>query len=282
MEVQQLQGVEHVGGLEAFDQVEHLARREAELGLVAAAVLPLAGAQRGQAQAHAQARLHVQGLGFLDDHRQLAGLLDDDEGFQAQLAADQGQADELTVLVAIADDQAARAGQAQHGHQLGLGAGLEAKAFTTGRGQLAGDAAVLVHLDRVHGGVAALVVEFLHRAAEGGLQLAQAVAQDVGEPQQQRQLQAGVGGLGHDLGQGQLGAAGAARAHDHAALAVHVEVALAPVGNGVGVAGAVEGPGGHGRGFRGKGGDVVYRPGVVGSCAGVTMRPHVQLPRKPR
>ena len=55
--------------------------------------------------------------------------------------------------------------------------------------------------------------------AKARLQLAQAVAEDVGEAQQQRQLQAGRGGLVEDLGQRQRRAAGAARQRAHAARA---------------------------------------------------------------
>ena len=139
---------------------------EAELGLVAAAVLPLAGAQRGQAHAHAQARLHAQRARLLRcTSCELGRLLDDDEGLQAQLAADQRQADVLAVLVAVADDQPARPRQRQHRHQLGLAAGFQAEALACVRCQRAGHAAMLVDLDRIHRGVAAGVVPVLHAPA---------------------------------------------------------------------------------------------------------------------
>jgi hypothetical protein len=115
-----------------FHRVQQLARVQPELGLVAAAVLPLAGAQRGQPHAHAQARLHAQRGGFLDHQLQLGFLLDDDEGLQAQLAPDQRQADVFAVLVAVADDRCRPAAQRQHGHQLRLAAGLQAEAVRRG------------------------------------------------------------------------------------------------------------------------------------------------------
>src|SRR3546814_19168307 len=68
------------------------------------------------------------------------------------------QADVLAILVAVADDQPARARERQQRHQLGLAAGLQAEALARVRGQRAGDAAVLVDLDRVHRGIAAGVV----------------------------------------------------------------------------------------------------------------------------
>jgi hypothetical protein len=222
-----------------------LARGQAELGLVAAAVLPLARAQRGQAHAHAQARLHVQGLGFLQHQLQLGGLFDDDEGLQAQLAADQGQADVLAVLVAVADDQPARTRQRQHRHQLRLAACFQAKAFTVVAGQGAGHATVLVDLDRVHRRIAAGVVPVGLGLPEGGLQLAQALAQDVREAHQQRQLGPGRARGVHHLGQGHHRAVLASRSHHHVSCLIHVEVAIRPMRNRVGLAGLVEGPIGH-------------------------------------
>ena len=62
-----------------------------------------ASTEAGQPHAHAQARLHAQRLCFLQHQLQFGGLLDHDEGLQAQLAADQGQADVFAILVAIAD-----------------------------------------------------------------------------------------------------------------------------------------------------------------------------------
>ena len=95
---------------------------------------------------------------------QLGGLLDHDEGVEPELAADQRQADVLAVLVAVADHDRAAARQRQHRHQLGLGTGLEAEAVLAVGDQLAGDVAVLVDLDRVDRGVAAVVVVVGHRA----------------------------------------------------------------------------------------------------------------------
>ncbi|MNM90848.1 hypothetical protein D3C81_1031260 [compost metagenome] len=243
--MQQAQAVGVLGIAQRFPEVQQLARGQAELGLVATTVLPLAGAQRGQAHAHAQARLHVQRLGFFQHQLQLGRLLDDDEGLQAQLAADQGQADVLAVLVAVADDQATRARQRQHGHQFRLAARFQAEAFTVVAGQGAGHSAVLVHLDRVHGGVAARIVPILLGLGERRLQLAQALAEDVREAHQQRQLGAGRARGIHHLGQRHHRAIRPGRSHHHVPGLIHVEIAIRPVRDRVGLAGLVEGPIGH-------------------------------------
>ena len=85
------------------------------------------------------------------------------------------------------------------------------------------------------------------RLAKARLQLAQAVAEDVGEAQQQRQLGAvGARGIDH-LGQRDRRALRAARLHADAARGVDVEIAFRPVRDRVGLAGLVGRPGGHGR-----------------------------------
>ncbi|MNV62213.1 hypothetical protein D3C71_1547500 [compost metagenome] len=112
-------------------------------------------------------------------------------------------------------------------------------------GQGAGHAAVLVDLDRVHGGVAARVVPIGLGLGEGGLQLAQPLAQDVREAHQQRQLGAGLAGGIHDFRQRYHRAVLASRSHHHVSCLIHVEVTIRPMQNRVGLAGLVEGPIGH-------------------------------------
>ena len=251
VEVQQLQAVAHAGVAQALPQVQQLARVEPELGLVAAAVLPLAGAEAGQAHAHAQARLHAEGLRLLQHQLQLGGLLDDDEGLQAQLAADQRQADVFAVLVAVADDQPAGPAQRQHRHQLRLAAGFQAKALAMVRCQGAGHALVLVDLDRIDRGVAARVVPVLLRLRERGLQFAQAVAQHVRETHQHRQLGALRHGRIDHVRQRHGGTGGALGTHRDASAAIDLVIAFRPVRDRIGLAGKIERPIGHLRGTGG-------------------------------
>ncbi len=277
VEMQQAQAILQAGVAQVFPQIQHLARRQAELGLVTTAVLPFARAQRGQAHAHAQARLDAQLARLLDDQRQLGGLFHHDEGLQAQLAADQGQPDVLAILVAVADDEAAGARQRQHRHQLGLAARFQAEALAGVRGQGAGHAAMLVDLDRVHRGVAATVIPVGLRLGEGGLQLAQAVAQDVREAHQQRQFgTVGAGGIHHLRQRDDRSAVALGRDH-HAAGGVHVEIPFRPVRDGIGLAGLVGGPG-HRRFQLNTNGRAFYRQWSWGF---VTMRA-LAVPASPR
>ena len=248
VEMQQLQAVELAGGAQALDQIQHLARRQPELGLVAAGVLPLAGAQGGQPQAHADARLNAELGRFLQDHVELGRLFDHDGGVEAEALAEQGQMDELAVLVAVADDHAAGLGQRQHRHQLGLGAGLEAELLVAGRGQHASHAVMLVDLDRVDRGVAALVAQVAHGGVERALHGLQAVRQDVAETQQQRQFQAVAGGLLDQLGNRQTRTLRPQRLRADPAGGVHVEIAFRPERQGIQLFGVVDRPGAHGQG----------------------------------
>ena len=190
VEMKQLQRVRELRGLELVEQIEQLPRRQPELALVAAGVLPLAGAEAGQAHAHAEQRLDAERARFVDDVRELARLLDHDVDFEPELAADQREAHVLAILVAVADDDAARPGEREHRHQFRFRARFEAEAFTAARGKLAGDAFLLVDLDRIDRGVAAGIVPFAHRLGERGLQPFAPVAQDVAEADQQRQARA--------------------------------------------------------------------------------------------
>ncbi len=78
------------GFTQALDQIQHLTRRQTELGFIATGVLPLAGAERGQTQAHADTG-HDAELGrFLQDHVELGRFFDHDGGFEAELACRAG------------------------------------------------------------------------------------------------------------------------------------------------------------------------------------------------
>ena len=61
-----LQRVREPAALSCVDQIEQLARRQAELGLVAAGVLPLAGAETGQPHAHAEQRFDAERARFFE------------------------------------------------------------------------------------------------------------------------------------------------------------------------------------------------------------------------
>ena len=218
---------------------------------------------------------------LLDHQRQLGRLLDHDEGLQAELAADQREADVLAILVAVADDEAARARQRQHRHQLGLAAGLEAEAFAAVRGQLAGDAAVLVDLDRIDRGVAAGVVAARPSPARTRPAACRRRSPRMSEKRTSSGSfsAAGRGARSTTSGSGDRRAAArrAARTTMRPGR-VDVEVALAPVRDRVGLAGAVERPGGHRRGCRRDRGARIVAPGArpfAARTARIARRRHV-------
>jgi hypothetical protein len=159
-----------VRALELFDQGQQLARREPELGLVATGVLPFAGTEAFQAHAHAEPGLDAKLRRFLDHEAKLGRFFDDDEYLKTELAPDQGQADVLAILVAVADDHAAASRQRDHGHQFRLGARFQPEARRGIRGQFTGHVALLVDLDRIDRGVAAVVVPIGHGLGKRTLQ----------------------------------------------------------------------------------------------------------------
>ena len=177
--------------------------------------LPRALAQ--QPRADADQRLDAELLGDGDDLAQLLELLDDHDDLLAQLGAEQRHADEAGVLVAVADDQAADLVlQRQAGEQLRLAADLEAEVERLARIQdFLHHLAQLVHLDREHAAILALVIELGDRVAERQVDRLHPVAQDVLEPDQHRELQPAAFGLLDDIGQVHRGAGFAQRAgHD--------------------------------------------------------------------
>ena len=139
--------------------------------------------------ADADARLGLHLVGHLEQHVELVELLDDDDDLVAQLLAHEGQAHELLVLVAVADDEVvAGLAQAQHGLQLRLAAALEPDAeLLPELDDLLHHVALLVHLDRVDRGVAPFVAELLDRVGEMPREGRDARPQDVGEAEQERE-----------------------------------------------------------------------------------------------
>ena len=111
--------------------------------------------------------IDAQLVGDLEQHVDLAQLLEHDEHLVAELLAHEGEAHELLVLVAVADDEVVGAlGEAEDGLELRLAAALEADAVRLAElDDLLDHVALLVHLDRIHGRVAARVAELLDRAA---------------------------------------------------------------------------------------------------------------------
>ena len=102
---------------------------------------------------------------------------------------------------------------------------------------------LLIDLDRVDRGVAAMVVVALHRAVERATQLVYAVLQDTGKAYQHWQREVVRGELTRKRVQVESLVGARVGAHGDVALRVDVEVAVAPVGDVISVACALDGPG---------------------------------------
>ena len=185
MEMQQAYPSFKPGAAELIHHPQQLRRRQTEFGFLPAGIRPLAGRQGRQAHPQAHLGRQPEGRGFLDHQRDLGFLLDNNEDVVAQLLPEQRQADELPVLVTVADDGTALGRHGQHRHELGLGAGFQADGHVLGRNDVLDHRFLLVDLDRVQGGVAAGIVQLGDILLEGAGQLPHPVLEDVGKAQQQ-------------------------------------------------------------------------------------------------
>ena len=252
VEVQQLDAVRHALALHALDHHHHLARGEAELGAVAAGLLPAAGALAGQLAAHADRRADVEAARHGDDRLDLRVLLDHEDRRDAELRGEERHLDVLLVLVPVADHQARVAGEQRDDRdQLGLGADLEAHVVVLAfREQRLDDVPLLVDLDREHAAVGGLVAELLAGVVEGLVHRAHARPQDAVEAQQDRRVHAAAQDLPQQLvhvDAGAVGAVGAFRAHFDVARFVDAEESAAPFLDVVEIVAVRVGPLGHRR-----------------------------------
>ena len=176
-------------------------------------------------------RRHAHLVRDLEQHVDLAELLDHDVHLVAELLPHEGEAHELLVLVAVADDQMLGVlGEAEDGLELGLAPAFEADAASLAEfDDLFDDVALLVDLDRVDGRVAAGVAELLARLLEPRREVLDPRAQNVREAQQHRERDPLLLEIVRDLVQVHR-AVGAilVRPHDDVPFVVHVEESGAP------------------------------------------------------
>ena len=128
-------------------------------------------------------------LRILQDQPELRVLLDDGDHVAPDLLGQHRHLDELGVLEAVADDRRVVVRRGGDGKQLRLGAGLQPEAVLAAEIEHFLDhLALLVDLDRIDADVAPLVLVLRDRGPEGVMDVADAVAQDVAEPDEHRQL----------------------------------------------------------------------------------------------
>src|SRR6185437_1768079 len=172
MKMDELEHVLATGGLQPVHDLDQFARVQPELGLLATAFRPAPESLRRELDAYTSGRLHVHFVRDAQQRLELRDLFDHDEDLMAELLAHQGEAHELLVLVAVAHDHVIyRLAQRKNGLQLGLAAAFETDAVgSTPLHDLLDDVPLLVHLDRIHQGVAVLVAELRDGALESGAQ----------------------------------------------------------------------------------------------------------------
>jgi hypothetical protein len=134
--------------------------------------------------ADADLRLHAETLRVFDDQSEFRKIFDDRDDSPTEFGGEHCGLDVAVVFEAVADDQSIRRvfTHRHHGEQFGFAASLESEAeFGAVAVDLFDDEALLVHLDRINGGVSIAVVVLGHRPRKGVVQLAQAMRQNSGE-----------------------------------------------------------------------------------------------------
>src|SRR5436309_8957932 len=198
--MQQFETVPQVLGQEQFHGGQNLSGAQAEFGIFSAALGPAARALAQEPRANADQGFDPQLFGEVDNLAKFLEFLDHHDDFFAQLGSQQRDANEAEIFVTVADDQAAQlALQRQAREQLRLAADLQSEVQWLARIQdLFDDLPELVHFDREHAAVAALVIELGDRIAKRDVDGLHPVTQDVLKPDQHRKLQpARLGFLDH-------------------------------------------------------------------------------------
>lgn len=242
VEVQQADALIQARIAEALHHRKQLGGGQTELGLLATGVGPLARGQRRQANAQANLWFHLELGGLFDHQGHFRLFLDDDEHIVAKLLTHQRQANELTVLVAIADDGAALRRQRQHCQQLGFGAGFQADGNVLRGDDVFHHRFLLVDLDRVQRGVLALVFQARDVGVEGTGQLAHTVLQNVREAYQQGQRQPALAQFVDLFEQVDRSALRAVGAYFDAPGFIDGEIASAPMADTINTAAVGHGP----------------------------------------
>ena len=131
----------------------------------------------------------------------------------------------------------------EHCEEFRLGPGFEAEVVRLAEVEnFLDDVPLLIHLDRVNAAVAPLVVELLDGVRERLVDLADAMAEDVGEAEQDRELDAAFLELIDEFLEVDRLLGLLVRMDDDVALVVDGEVALAPVADAVGFVGVLDLP----------------------------------------
>ena len=159
VEMQKLEAILHPGRFQLFQRAQRFGHGQPELRAVPARRFPAPRAAAGQLDPQPDGRPHAYALGMLQDQVELGVFFDHRNDPPADLRGQHHHLDVLVVLEAVADDRRVVVGDGQHRQQLRLRAGLQAElerapVFENFLHHLP----LLVHLDRIHAAVIALVV----------------------------------------------------------------------------------------------------------------------------
>jgi len=219
------------GIAQLVDHAHQLIGVHPEGGTVARAFLPLAADLVGELHPHTQKRLDPQFLIDGDDGVGLFRAFQHDHGVEAQLAAENGQPDELGILDPVADNQRVR-GQLvrQRDHQFGFRPGLEPVTVAVAEfDDTVDNLRLLVDLDREHAAIGALVARAGDGVGKAVVDMADLVLEIGTDPQDHRGANAALFQIVQDAGQADRIGLGAERVFQpDLTLFCHHNQALAP------------------------------------------------------
>src|SRR5690349_17765209 len=181
---------------------------QTELCIFSRAFRPFAGTFAEQAGTDANEGFDAKLARDADDLLKLLQLFHDHDHLLAQFDPHQRHADEVRVLVAVADDQAVRIGlEGESGKQLRLAANFQSKIVgLAGVEDFLHHLAKLIDFDWEDAAVASLIVEFGDGVAKGLVDGLDAMPENVLEADEQRQFEPACPGLFDDIVQIHRGA----------------------------------------------------------------------------
>src|SRR5262249_13856653 len=181
VEVHQLQRLGQVALFQVVKRFKNLAYGQSELRSEPGARLPTPRAFGGELDADANDGLYVELLGIANDALQFREFLHHRNNLFADFPGQDGHFDEFIILEAVADDRrVGSVGQSENRQQFGFGAGFQAKVERPAKIEdFLDHVPLLIHLDRIDAAVVALVSRFFDSGAEGVVNFADAMTQNI-------------------------------------------------------------------------------------------------------